>query len=228
MDNSITLPAWISIFDYAFWIPDLLIFFGIYLVTRTFTQRKNLYFIIAALVIFFWHLVIIYLAKSGFFHQIPIPIITIIGVIASYILFIKVRPFSKIVENMPVYWFVLIQIFRIFGGVFFILYLQNHLPGAFALPAGLGDVFIGLTAIWVTYLLIKESPIALTAAKWWAILGILDLVLAMTMGILTSPIIGGDNVLISTYPLAIISAFRVPFMFTLHLILLKKIRMTNR
>ena len=228
MESSTTLPSWISISDYVFWIPDLFVFLGIFLITRGFTQGKYLSFIIATLTILLWHLAIADLAKSGFFHRIPVPIITVIGIITSYIFFTKVRPFSKIIENMPLYWLVLIQFFRITGGIFVILYLQNYLPAAFAVPAGFGDIFIGLTALWVAYLLVTKSAIALTAAKWWAILGILDLVVAIAMGIATSPTLGGNNVLISMYPLAVIPAFKVPFMFTLHLILLKKIRMINR
>jgi hypothetical protein len=44
---------------------------------------------------------------------------------------------------------VLIQTFRILGGVFLVRYFQGELPGVFAIPAGVGDVLTGLFALLV-------------------------------------------------------------------------------
>jgi len=228
MEKLLTPPPWLFVTTNTMWLVDILMLFGIYRVTRSFAERKNLSFIFGSLTVVLWHLAAIYITKSGVFLRFPLPVAAIASVIVSYLLFTRVKPFSKIVDNMPLHWFVLIQFFRVFGGVLLVLYAQDYQPGAFAVPAGTGDVFIGLTALWVTLMLVKQSPIAVTAAKWWAILGIVDLVVAITMGALTSPFAGGNNFLISMYPLAIIPAFRVPFMCTLHLILLRKLRQVNR
>jgi hypothetical protein len=57
------------------------------------------------------------------------------------------------------------------------------LPSGFALPAGLGDVAIGLAAPWVANNLLVGKPYAIKAARLWNYLGIFDLVLAITMGV---------------------------------------------
>src|SRR5262245_30573664 len=76
-----------------------------------------------------------------------------------------------------------LQSWRILGGVFLVLLSFGMLPAAFALPAGWGDVAIGVTAPFV----------ARAVAKWgwnragrlfviWQLLGILDLVVAVGSG----------------------------------------------
>ena len=39
-----------------------------------------------------------------------------------------------------------IQVYRALGLIFLVLYAEGRLPGAFALPAGCGDVLVGLLA----------------------------------------------------------------------------------
>jgi hypothetical protein len=224
MAEILTPPAWLFLTTNILWLVDIIMLFGIYRVTRPLVRRQHSSFIVGSLTVVLWHIAAIYSTKSEVFLRFPLPIVTIASVIVSYLLFTRVRPLVTIIDSMPMHWFVLIQFFRVFGGVLLVLYAQGYQPGTFAVPAGVGDVFIGLTALWVTLMLVKQSPIAGTAARWWAIGGIVDLVVAISMGVLTSPFAGGNNILISIYPLAIIPAFRVPFMFTLHLVLLRRLR----
>jgi hypothetical protein len=127
----------------------------------------------------------------------------------------------RIVEATPLWALVAIQFYRVLGVVFLVLWAGRHLPGAFALPAGLGDVATGLAAPIIGYT-IARWPNKQRDVAWWNAFGIADLVVAVTTGFLTSPgaaqmlALDAPNQLITAYPLALVPLFAVPVSLTLH------------
>src|SRR6266566_2448019 len=59
---------------------------------------------------------------------------------------------------------------------------MHLLPAAFALPAGYGDMTVGLLALGMVYLLAKRKPYARAFLIGWNVLGLLDFVVALTTG----------------------------------------------
>jgi hypothetical protein len=127
----------------------------------------------------------------------------------------------RIVEATPLWALVAIQVYRVLGAVFLVLWGAGHLPGAFALPAGIGDVATGLAAPIVGYT-IARWPDKLRDVVWWNAFGIADLVVAVTTGFLTSPgvtqllALDAPNRLITAYPLALVPLYAVPVSLILH------------
>lgn len=78
---------------------------------------------------------------------------------------------------------IFLQTQRVLGVFFLVEFARGHLPAGFALPAGLGDVAVGLAAPWVAQSLAAKKPHAVTVARLWNYLGIFDLVLALAMGV---------------------------------------------
>jgi hypothetical protein len=74
----------------------------------------------------------------------------------------------------------------------------------------------GCFAVVVAVLLAQKAPGALRAAYNWCLFGIADLVVAVTMGAMTSPgrahllAFDAPNLLISSYPLVMVPTFAVP------------------
>src|SRR5215475_9711765 len=93
---------------------------------------------------------------------------------------------ASLVSAIPLHFIVAAQVYRIGGGIFLILWADGRLPWQFALPAGIGDVTTGFVAVVVAVLLAQKAPGALRAAYVWCLFGIADLVVAVTMGALTS------------------------------------------
>jgi hypothetical protein len=128
------------------------------------------------------------------------------------------------------YALVLIQTYRVVGAAFLIEYAKGRLPSGFALPAGIGDVVIGLAAPWVAYNLLTRKPHAGQIARWWNYLGILDLVVAVSMGVTHGGSILGifaqDISMrpIGQYPLSLIPTWAVPLAVILHLRSLELLR----
>ena len=116
-----------------------------------------------------------------------------------------------------------IQAWRAGGLGFLALYVHGVLPGVFAWPAGLGDIAIGITAPWVAYTLIHKPGFASDRLfVLWNLLGILDLVVAVSVGGLSSALASGVAGEVTTGPMAqlplvLIPAYFVPLFIMLHL-----------
>jgi hypothetical protein len=115
-----------------------------------------------------------------------------------------------------------IQAWRWAGLGFLSLYAYKILPAIFALPAGLGDMAIGVTAPWMILALVRQPGFAASAAFIrWNMLGILDLIVALSIGTLSATLTTGAPGEISTAPMAtlpllLIPAFLVPLFLMLH------------
>jgi hypothetical protein len=113
------------------------------------------------------------------------------------------------------------QAWRAGGLGFLALYVHGVLPGAFAWPAGLGDIAIGVTAPWVTLALVRRPGFATSRVfVAWNLFGILDLVVAVGTGGLHSALAAAGEVTtgpMAVLPLVLIPAYLVPLFITLHL-----------
>jgi len=110
----------------------------------------------------------------------------------------------------------LVQSWRVAGFVFLILASYGILPSVFALPAGWGDIAIGATASFVALKL--ASPDHRRIFVVWQVLGIADLVTAVTLGTLASVIDphGIPTSAMTVLPLSLIPTFAVPLLLILH------------
>ena len=163
---------------------------------------------------------------DGIAPLIVLPII--LPVLIGGLLLIRSQLAAAIVDATPHSWLIGVQFFRVLGGVFLVLLAQGLLPGVFALPAGIGDVLVGVLALAVVRLFLVRHSRARLAARIWNLFGIADLVLAVVTGFLSSPgpfqqlALGNPNQLISMYPLVMIPAFAVPLFLLLHMLSLWK------
>jgi hypothetical protein len=138
-------------------------------------------------------------------------------------------PFQALLHAVPQHWLIGIQVFRIFGLVFLILYARKELPQEFAVPAGVGDLLIGTTAPFVGLLCYYQHRHARTAALVWNFLGIGELMMAIGLGLGTSPGItqflaqDTPNLLITAFPLVLLPTFAVPIFLFLHLVSLRRL-----
>jgi hypothetical protein len=112
----------------------------------------------------------------------------------------------------------LAQSWRLIGFTFVLLEARGVLPAVFALPAGYGDMFIGATATYVALQL--ATPAHRASFIFWQALGILDLVLAVSLGTtarLISPQ-GPSMVAMTVLPLSLVPTFLVPLFLIFHVI----------
>lgn len=140
----------------------------------------------------------------------------------------------RVIDAAPPEWLIGIQVYRVLGLIFLVLYASGDLPGPFAWPAGVGDVAVGLLAALVARANFDRPSTRFTAVSSWNVLGILDLIVAVAMGLLTVPsplqqlAFDRPNELITVFPLVLISTFLVPLSLLLHLASLTKLAGTIR
>jgi len=99
---------------------------------------------------------------------------------------------------------------------------NGQMPALWALPAGMGDVIVGATAPWIARRV--ETPRGKRHAIIFALFGMADLVVAVGLGVMTSP--GPAHVFRTTptselatrFPLALVPTFLVPLAFILHVV----------
>jgi hypothetical protein len=114
----------------------------------------------------------------------------------------------------------MIHALRIEGFVFLVLSTYHILPGAFAQPAGWGDIFIGLTAPFVA--LYWSDSTHRAAFVVWQILGVIDLITALTLGATVGMFHpeGIQTTAMTVLPMSLIPTFGVPLFLILHFICL--------
>ena len=140
----------------------------------------------------------------------------------------------KIADAIPQELLIGVQAYRVVGINFLRLYTAGVLPAVFAFSAGYGDIFVGVSALFVAYFYFKKKTFARKLAIIWNYIGILDLVVAIGIGILgfprpiqTLPLTPSTEAL-SLHPLALIPLFAVPIALMLHLFSLRTLMNTQR
>src|ERR671921_1350515 len=115
-----------------------------------------------------------------------------------------------------------VNTWRIVGVAFLWGMTQGILDPAFAIPAGIGDILIGVTAIPFAIFLWKGYSWSKYAIVVWSVLGIADLVNAITLGVITNPDFRTSTM--ATFPWILIPTVAVPTALALHGIVLYRLR----
>jgi hypothetical protein len=185
-----------------------------------------------------WLAVIWWLAVDGAFRPRPgvpaLPIAIFLPVLIGLPFLLRSERIGALLDATPASWLVGLQVYRIFGGIFLVAWSRGGISGTFALPAGVGDVLVGVLALPVAYLLHAGAPAARGVAIAWNILGLVDFAIAIGIGILSAPgplqviIPDGPNAQIGTFPTVMIPAFAVPSSILLHVLSLRQLRRIGR
>jgi hypothetical protein len=140
----------------------------------------------------------------------------------------------SVTDLAPSSWLVAMQAFRVVGFLFLVALAWGKIPAEFALPAGIGDVLVGLDAPFVALALRRGGRNARTWAIVWNAFGMLDLVTAVTLGVLTSPgpthvlALSNPNTAISTFPFVGVPSLMAPFWLFIHVVTLRKLRLESK
>jgi hypothetical protein len=177
------------------------------------------------------------LARAGLYRQDPavatpwLPV-ALLGILAACLLATRIPVMSRILADpgMPAR-LALPQTFRIVGGTFLIVMALGQLPPVFAILAGVGDIAVGVAAPVIARRLAHGAR---KGAVWFNIMGIVDLVVAVGMGFLAG--LGPTQVLhvspstlaVTVLPLVLIPTTAVPLALALHVVSLRRLRVTPR
>ena len=178
-------------------------------------------------------------AINGVFHpgatRLPVlPTAILLPVIIGAPLLLLSRRIGQVLDKLPASWLVALQVYRVFGGWALAAWFSGALPAAFAMPAGIGDVLTGLFALPAAIAVATGTAAGRRTATLWNILGLADLAVAITMGIITSPgplqlvVPDVQSIGAGDYPGVLTPAFVVPSSILLHMLSLRQLRRRRR
>ena len=197
-------------------------------------ERAKAFWSVSALLVA-WFIFAVATSLAGWWGGVPRRVPTIqyglfIPIMVGVVLFWTWPLLRRTLAVVPNEWLVGIQFYRALGVIFLILYAAGRLPALFALPAGLGDVAVGLLAPAAAAAYARASVGAVRRLRLWNALGIADLVIAVTIGFLTSPsplqvaAFDRPSTLISVFPLSLIRVYMVPLSILMHFASLHRLR----
>jgi len=212
---------------------------GLEATTLTSIQRRTTW--LAIMVPFtIWAAIAWSLAINGTFRTgsppPPLPLLPLaifLPVIIGAPLLLLSKRVGQVLDAMPTSWLIALQLYRVFGSVFLVGWLRGVLAGAGAV-AGIGDVLTGLFAIPAAIAVAAGTAEGRRAAVAWNIFGLADFVVALTLGLITTPgrfqLIVPDlpSIGAGDYPNVLTPAFVVPSSILLHVLSLRQLRRRSR
>lgn len=195
----------------------------------------------AAVLLAVWAGIAYLLGSSGTFvtpePQVFLPVaISAVVPVAIFIAAYGLLPgFRRFVLAQDLYTLTVLQLWRVVGFGFLLLYAYHVLPALFAWPAGIGDLAVGLTAPLVAAQLLRNPENATNGrlVRFHA-LGLLDFAIAIGASFLASgafpAILSGPITSdpMSVWPLNIFPSFGVPIFIMMHLTVFLKVAALRR
>ncbi len=129
----------------------------------------------------------------------------------------KYRNWFRDLEQRPL---VGLQVFRLIGAFFIVEMFRGNIPSSFALPAGIGDIIVGLCALAI-FILYKEVP--KNALVILIVIGVADFISAFFFGFTSfeGPFqlfaFGFENKT-NLFPTGLIPFFLVPYAIVYHML----------
>ncbi|HEY1329620.1 MAG TPA: hypothetical protein VGI14_22000 [Casimicrobiaceae bacterium] len=167
---------------------------------------------------------------------VPTPVVPFaVFVIAGAIAWNAWPAFRAALLSVPLSALVGINVFRVAGAFFVLLWMQDRLAAPFAPSAGFGDVITGLVAMPLALAIARGRIPSRARLALWNAFGTLDLVAAIAFGALSAP---GAPFRIFTHepgtlamtmlPWVIVPTFLVPLYLLTHLIVATRLRALHR
>ncbi len=190
--------------------------------TIVFQQTHRAKIVLTTYVVLIWFLLVLGGSLLGTFAQYPLVFYLTVGgpvilFVAGYLLSDAFRRVVRSLVGDP--WVItLLQTYRVLGVSMAIQALRNALPAVFGLPAGFGDLFIGVTAPLAALAWSSGGRLGKVVFVLWNVLGLLDLIIATSTGVLAAFTQFGPVTMapMRLYPLSLVPAFGVPLAFILH------------
>ncbi|ACC75715.1 MFS transporter [Paraburkholderia phymatum] len=158
-----------------------------------------------------------------------LPLAIFLPIIVGTPLVLLSKRVKQVLDATPATWLIALQLYRVFGSWALAAWLRGALPGVFALPAGMGDVLTGLFAVPAALAVASGAEQGRKVAIVWNVVGLADFVIAIALGIVTSP--GRFQLIVPSvasigagaYPDVLTPAFVVPASVLLHALSLRQL-----
>ncbi|MEM1268731.1 MAG: hypothetical protein AAGI08_01660 [Bacteroidota bacterium] len=179
-----------------------------------------------------WGSAVVALSLTGIVAKSPVPPPAFAFLLAGGLL-LAARLWPALgdrLKQLPLRALVLYHAVRIVAGSYFlVLYGRGVLPANFALPAGWGDIAVGVSAVLVAWLAVPaRSKGQRRVVFGWNVLGLIDIIAVLTNGMryaIQQPELIGP---FTQLPLTLLPLFIVPLVLTSHVLVFRALRTGSR
>lgn len=198
----------------------------------TATLKQNTLPIYLPSILLIWFSLIAGLSFNQFFitgHGEPpvyLLITAVISISTFSIAYWRLVQFRDFVLNIDMRLLIMLHSWRTLGLGFIMLYSIGELPALFAFLAGFGDAIVAVGAVFLTYAMFtKKDGVSKKWVKRWNTFGLLDFVIAISIGVLqrTDALLfqanGINSDLMSQFPFVLIPGFLVQIFTLTHIII---------
>jgi len=167
-----------------------------------------------------WLLLALLVGASGWYERATAPEVaaTVWGlVLLLAVLRTTWSPFRAWVEGLELDALVALHLTRFVGVAFLTLHAAGRLPAVFAVPSGVGDMIVALTA---GVALIVWMPTRTARQRWfllvWNLVGLLDIVAVVITALRVGLIDWRGMAPLRAFPLSLLPTFLVPLIIGSH------------
>ena len=196
--------------------------------------RRKKIFIATTLAVLLWTALLSVLSFQGFFSDFsnlpPRPALAILIPLPIVLLIVFSKKGTQFLQSIPPHWLVWMQTFRIAVELLLLLaFINNKLPVQMTFEGKNFDIFSGILALPVGYVLAKRKS---HASKWAVIynfIGIFLLINILVIAVLSMPtsiryfMNEPANVLVAEFPFILLPGILVPLAYTLHIFSLRQL-----
>jgi len=179
-----------------------------------------------------WFLFLAMTTVSGLYLDAPGPRVLLYAVPALVAVpaLARARWLVEAVRAMPTFWIPALQTLRIGGGSsLFAAWSVGLAPWGMVLPAGIGDVLVGLAAGGVAFALARRARGARPVAMVWNLVGLLDLLHTLFRAVTSASgpqrlfFEEPTNRIPAVFPFVYLPGFIVPLTLLLHVLSLRQL-----
>lgn len=235
------IPIWISIIFLAcFLVPIYMI---VSIVRKTVNQTdfdgdSNTNRLPKVISVFYaaYYLYVTLMSFTGVFDANTLPprilLFTALPLLVFYFFYVfRSKIFWRILQNVELADLVRIHIFRLVGVFFLIFWAYGALPKSFAFIAGIGDILVAITAIFVAMLIDNKAKNYKRITLIWNIIGFWDIVSVIVSAIVTTKMAietqSSGLAEMAKFPFSLLPAFAPATIIFLHICIFKKLKMQN-
>lgn len=154
------------------------------------------------------------------------PLIAIfLPVVIYFICYNKYPMFQRLVHALPQWLLLGMHAFRVIGGLFLVFFVFGLLHPLFAEPAGWGDLLAAALALPAAIISTISFRYKKTLLYWFHAIGLLDFLIAISLGFYATVFLYPANNAIGMIPLVWIPTFGVPLLIILHILSVQKLHL---
>ncbi len=171
-----------------------------------------------------WFAAAIAVSASGILYDPPRPLLPaliwapVLAFLVSYARFHKLR---KLVLALDLRWPISFHLVRVpIGAMFLYMEATGSLPSEFAIKAGIGDIVVGIAAIFAIVCVPALSTLRLRTVLVWNTLGLADILMVFVVAQRLLFLSGNPDALVelTRFPILIVPTFVVPMILITHFV----------